>query len=63
MTFLLLALAPLVFSEYSLTLLAIYALLALSLAFVWGIGGMLCFGQAAFLVGLGAYTYAVRPSI
>ncbi len=58
MTFLLLALAPLVFSEYSLTLLAIYALLALSLAFVWGIGGILCFGQAAFY-GLGAYTYAV----
>ena len=58
LTFLLLALAPLVFSEYSLTLLAIYALLALSLAFVWGIGGILCFGQAAFY-GLGAYTYAV----
>jgi len=58
LTLLLLALAPLVVSEYSLTLLAIYALLALSLAFVWGIGGILCFGQAAFY-GLGAYTYAV----
>jgi ABC-type branched-subunit amino acid transport system permease subunit len=58
LTFSLLALAPLVFGEYSLTLLAIYALLALSLAFVWGIGGVLCFGQAAFY-GLGAYTYAV----
>lgn len=58
MTFVLLALAPLLVSEYSLTLLAIYALLALSLAFIWGIGGILCFGQAAFY-GLGAYTYAV----
>lgn len=58
LTLLLLVLAPLVVSEYSLTLLAIYALLALSLAFVWGIGGILCFGQAAFY-GLGAYTYAV----
>ena len=58
LTFVLLALAPLLVSEYSLTLLAIYALLALSLAFIWGIGGILCFGQAAFY-GLGAYTYAV----
>lgn len=57
-TLVLLAVAPLVFSAYSLTLLAIYALLAISLAFVWGIGGILCFGQAAFY-GLGAYTYAV----
>ncbi|MCM3566156.1 branched-chain amino acid ABC transporter permease [Hydrogenophaga intermedia] len=52
------ALAPLLFAEYTLTLLVIYALLALSLAFVWGLGGILCFGQAAFY-GLGAYTYAV----
>lgn len=58
LTLVLLALAPLLVSEYSLTLLAIYALLALSLAFIWGIGGILCFGQAAFY-GLGAYTYAV----
>lgn len=58
LTLLLLALAPLAVGEYSLTLLAIYALLALSLAFAWGIGGILCFGQAAFY-GLGAYTYAV----
>lgn len=40
------------------TLLAIYALLALSLGFIWGFGGILCFGQAAFY-GLGAYTYAL----
>lgn len=57
-TALLLALAPLLVSEFTLTLLAVYALLALSLAFVWGVGGVLCFGQAAFY-GLGAYTYAV----
>ncbi len=34
------------------------AVLALSLAFVWGFGGILCFGQTAFF-GLGGYTYAV----
>jgi len=57
-TLLLLLAAPLGFSEYTLTLLVVYALLALSLAFVWGISGILCFGQAAFY-GLGAYAYAV----
>lgn len=40
------------------TLYAIMAILALSLAFIWGAGGILCFGQAAFF-GLGAYSYAV----
>ncbi len=34
------------------------AILALSLALVWGYGGILCFGQAAFF-GLGGYAYAV----
>ncbi|MBD0272280.1 MAG: branched-chain amino acid ABC transporter permease [Acetobacteraceae bacterium] len=34
------------------------ALLALSLAFAWGAGGILCFGQTAFF-GLGGYAYAV----
>ncbi|MDQ2802372.1 MAG: branched-chain amino acid ABC transporter permease [Pseudomonadota bacterium] len=34
------------------------ALLALSLALVWGFAGILCFGQAAFF-GLGGYAYAV----
>lgn len=34
------------------------AVLALSLALVWGFGGILCFGQTAFF-GLGGYTYAV----
>ena len=34
------------------------SILALSLAVVWGFGGILCFGQSMFF-GLGAYTYAV----
>src|SRR5258706_4275300 len=36
----------------------IMAILALSLALIWGYGGILCFGQSAFF-GLGAYTYAI----
>lgn len=36
----------------------ILSILALSLGFIWGYGGILCFGQAAFF-GLGAYTYAI----
>lgn len=35
-----------------------YAILALSLAFVWGVGGIFSFGQAAFF-GIGGYTYAI----
>lgn len=46
------------FSLLSMTVYLVMALLALSLAFVWGHGGILCFGQAAFF-GLGAYTWAV----
>ncbi len=34
------------------------AILALSLALIWGFGGILCFGQTAFF-GLGGYAYAV----
>lgn len=41
-----------------LTLFASMAVLALSLAFIWGFGGILCFGQSAFF-GLGAYSYAI----
>ncbi len=37
------------------------AILALSLALVWGFGGILCFGQTAFF-GLGAYAYAVAAT-
>ena len=57
-TLLALVLAPLAISEYNLTLLTAYALLALSLAFTWGIAGILCFGQAAFY-GLGAYSISI----
>ena len=46
------------FVVLQLTLYMAYAVLALSLAFVWGYGGMFSFGQAAFF-GLGGYTYAV----
>ncbi|MGO8920741.1 MAG: ABC transporter permease subunit [Stellaceae bacterium] len=41
-----------------LTVYMIMAILALSLGLVWGYGGILCFGQAAFF-GLGAYSYAI----
>ncbi|MGO4834739.1 branched-chain amino acid ABC transporter permease, partial [Rhizobiaceae sp. 2RAB30] len=54
----LLALAPTLVETYTLTLLVIYGMLALSLGLIWGFGGILCFGQAAFF-GLGAYTYAI----
>lgn len=49
---------PLLISTYTLTVLVIYGMLGLSLGLIWGFGGILCFGQAAFF-GLGAYTYAV----
>jgi branched-chain amino acid transport system permease protein len=54
-------LAPLAIDTFQLLAFTVYlvmAMLALSLAFVWGFGGILCFGQAAFF-GLGAYAYAV----
>ncbi|MGD9536590.1 MAG: branched-chain amino acid ABC transporter permease [Alphaproteobacteria bacterium] len=43
---------------YSITNYLVLALLALSMSFLWGYGGMLSFGQTAFF-GLGGYTYAV----
>ena len=46
------------FGLLQITLYAIFGILALSLAFIWGYGGILCFGHSAFF-GLGAYTYAV----
>ena len=49
---------PFAVDTYTLTVLAIYGMLALSLGLVWGYGGILCFGQSAFF-GLGAYAYAV----
>jgi branched-chain amino acid transport system permease protein len=41
-----------------LTVYMVMAVLALSLALIWGYGGILSFGQSAFF-GLGAYTYAI----
>jgi ABC-type branched-subunit amino acid transport system permease subunit len=52
---------PLALDDYALlqiTLYAVFGVLALSLAFIWGYGGILCFGHSAFF-GLGAYAYAV----
>jgi branched-chain amino acid transport system permease protein len=40
------------------TLFVATAVLSVSLGFIWGYGGILCFGQSAFF-GLGAYAYAV----
>jgi branched-chain amino acid transport system permease protein len=56
----LLAAAPFVLSEFTITLLnyiGLYALVALGLVLLTGVGGLTSFGQAAF-VGLGAYTSA-----
>jgi len=52
---------PGVLDDYTLIQVTIYAvmsILGVSLAFIWGFGGILCFGQAAFF-GLGSYTYAI----
>ncbi len=40
------------------TLYVVLAIFTLSLAFIWGYGGILCFGQAAFF-GLGGYCFGV----
>lgn len=52
---------PSVIDDYTLIQVTIYlvmSILAVSLGFIWGFGGILCFGQAAFF-GLGSYTYAI----
>lgn len=52
---------PVLLDDFALmqaTVYVVMALLALSLGFVWGHGGILSLGQSAFF-GLGAYTYAV----
>jgi ABC-type branched-subunit amino acid transport system permease subunit len=46
------------FALVEVTVYVIMAVLGVSLAFIWGFGGILCFGQAAFF-GIGAYTYAL----
>lgn len=51
-------LLPRVIDTYTLSVLLVYGMLGLSLGLIWGFGGILCFGQAAFF-GLGAYTYAI----
>ena len=47
-----------VFVLFELTVFIVMSILALSLALVWGFGGILCFGQSVFF-GVGAYAYAV----
>jgi ABC-type branched-subunit amino acid transport system permease subunit len=46
------------FALINATVFVSLAVLALSQGLIWGFGGILCFGQAAFF-GLGGYTYAV----
>ena len=46
------------FTVINLTTAIALAILALSLALVWGFGGILCFGQTVFF-GLGAYAYTL----
>lgn len=46
------------FTLVDIAVYCILAILALSLAFVWGFGGILSFGQSAFF-GLGGYAYAL----
>jgi len=46
------------FQIVQLTVFMIYSLLALSLDLIWGFGGILSFGQAAFF-GVGGYFYGI----
>jgi ABC-type branched-subunit amino acid transport system permease subunit len=46
------------FTIINLTTVIGLAILALSLALIWGFGGILCFGQVAFF-GLGGYAYTI----
>ncbi len=46
------------FTIINLTTAIALAVLALSLALIWGYGGILCFGQVAFF-GIGAYAYTI----
>src|SRR6516165_1404416 len=53
-----LALAPIVLGEWTLTQLAqymAYGIFAMALAFIWGQAGILSFGQAIFF-GIGGYS-------
>ncbi len=56
---LIMLLLPLLLEDtYTLTVLTIWSLLALSLGLMWGYAGILSFGHAAYF-GLGAYAYAI----
>jgi len=60
-----LAVAPLLLPEFYVTLLnyiGLYAIVALGLVLLTGVGGLTSFGQAAF-VGLGAYTTAYLTTV
>ncbi len=46
------------FALINATVFVSMSVLALSLALIWGFGGILCFGQTAFF-GLGGYAYAI----
>ncbi len=58
LAFIAMLVGPSLIDTYTLTVLIIYGMLAMSLGLIWGFGGILCFGQAAFF-GLGAYAYAI----
>lgn len=47
-----------IYVHLDFSIIFIFGMLALSMAFLWGYGGMLSFGQTAFF-GLGGYVYAV----
>ena len=53
---------PLFIDPSEQTILIAYAMMALSLSFIWGQGGILCFGQTAFF-GLGGYAFALGSII
>jgi ABC-type branched-subunit amino acid transport system permease subunit len=58
---LVLAALPAVLGDWQTSQLALffcYGIFAMSLAFVWGHGGLLCFGQAVFF-GIGAYAMSL----
>ncbi len=60
-TWLVLMMAPLLADDWSVSQLAqylTYGILAMSLSFIWGQAGILCFGQAIFF-GMGAYLMAL----
>lgn len=61
LTILIITIAPHFYNEWEMLqfmIFIIFSILALSLAFIWGYGGILSFGHAVFF-GIGAYTYAI----